>query len=140
MSMVYFWSFMIWEMKLVLYFLCKNYLKQLFLHFFRVNKFHWRKQFVYFLAIIQLIVAVLTVAFGIAVVLHGEDARNFDNAMEIGIVGIVGGVIISVAGTLGIVSYKDHKNQSKNAFHMAFSVIACCVSIVGIHFSAPILR
>ena len=131
---------MIWEMKLALYFLCKKYLRQLFLHFFRVNKFHSRKQFVYFLAIIQLIVAVLTVAFGIAVVLHGDDARNVDNAMEIGIVGIVGGVIISVAGTLGIVSYKDHKNQSKNAFHMAFSVIACCVSIVGIYFSASILR
>lgn len=82
----------------------------------------------------------MTVSFGIAGVVHGEKDQNFDNAMEIGVVGIVGGVIISVAGTLGIVSYKDHKNQSKNAFHMAFSVIACCVSIVGIYFSAPILR
>ena len=62
---------------------------------------------------------------------HGENA---DNAMKIGIVGIFGGIIICVAGALGIISYKDRNNQNKNAFHMAFSIIGCCVSIVGIYF------
>ena len=57
--------------------------------------------------------------------------------MEIGVVGIVGGVIISAAGTMGIISYKD---LSKNAFHMTFSIIACCVSIAGIYFDALELR
>ena len=82
----------------------------------------------------------MTVSFGTAGVVHGEDDQNFDNAMEIGIVGIVGGAIISPAGTMGIISYKDLKNQSKNAFHMTFSIIACCVSIAGIYFDALELR
>ena len=78
----------------------------------------------------------MTVSFGITVVLHGQDAANFDNAMRIGIVGILGGVISCVCGALGIVSYKDPENQSKNRFHMVFSIIACWVSIVGINFDA----
>ena len=76
----------------------------------------------------------MTVSFGIAGVVHGEKDQNFDNAMEIG---VVGGVIISAAGTMGIISYKD---LSKNAFHMTFSIIACCVSIAGIYFDALELR
>ena len=98
--------------------------------------FHKRNCFVYILAIIQLIVAALAFSFGITVVIHGEDGDNFNNTMKIGIVGIVCGVIICVAGALGIISYKDRNNQSKNAFYIAFSIIACCVSIVGIYFDA----
>ena len=79
----------------------------------------------------------MTVSFGISGVVHGEEDQNFDNAMEIGVVGIVGGVIISAAGTMGIISYKD---LGKNAFHMTFSIIACCVSIAGIYFDALELR
>lgn len=118
-------------MKLAAKISCKHYFKQFFSHFVRLIMFHKRYCFVYFLAIIQLIVAALTFSVGIAVVSHGENA---DNAMKIGIVGIFGGIIICVAGALGIISYKDHNNQNKNAFHMAFSIIGCCVSIVGIYF------
>ena len=101
--------------------------------------FHKRNCFVYFLVIIQLIVAVLTFSFGIVVVIHGDDADRFDDTMTIGILGIVGGVIIFVAGALGIISYKDRNNQSKTAFHLAFSIMACCVSIMGIYFDALVI-
>lgn len=114
-------------MKLAAKISCKHYFKQFFSHFVRLIMFHKRYCFVYFLAIIQLIVAALTFSFGIAVVSHGENA---DNAMKIGIVGIFGGIIICVAGALGIISYKDHNNQNKNAFHMAFNYKIFCTLVV----------
>ena len=52
----------------------------------------------------------------------------------LGIVGIVLGALICVAGALGIASCKDPQNHCKNGFHMAFSIIACCASVVGIGF------
>ena len=69
-------------------------------------------------------------------VLHGEDAANFDDALIIGIAGVLRGFIICFSWALGIISYKDPENQTKNCFHMAFSIIAYCVSIVGISFDA----
>ena len=49
-----------------------------------------------------------------------------------GIVGIASGLLICVAGTLGIASYKDPQNYCKNGFHMAFSILAWFSSAAGI--------
>ena len=52
----------------------------------------------------------------------------------LGIFGIVEGALICVAGALGIASYKDPQNYYKNGCHMGFSILACCVSVLGILF------
>ena len=57
-----------------------------------------------------------------------------------GIVGIVGGALIFVAGALGIASCKDPQNHCKNGFHMAFCIVACFASVVGIGFFSAGLR
>ena len=84
-----------------------------------------------FSAIIEIIIGLLTVTFGLALLFYPEDLRDFS---WIGIVGIVGGTLTSVAGAVGIVSYKDPENHCKNGLRMAFAILACCVSAVGIGF------
>lgn len=84
-----------------------------------------------FTAIIEIIIGLLTITFGLALLFYPEDLEDFS---WIGIVGIVGGPLISVAGAVGIVSYKDPENHCKNGLRMAFSIFACCVSVVGIGF------
>ena len=49
-----------------------------------------------------------------------------------GIGGIAGGVIIFIAGGLGIASYKDHQNICKAGCYLAFSIVSCCLSVVGV--------
>ena len=87
-----------------------------------------------FSAIIEIITGLLTITFGLALLFYPEDFDK-DYAWS-GIVGIVGGTLISVSGAIGIVSYKDPQNHSQNGLRMAFSVVACCVSSVGIGFFA----
>ena len=62
---------------------------------------------------------------------YREDRNDYSRS---GFVGIVGGTLIFVAGGVGIVLYKDPQNYSKNLSRMAFSILACCVSVVGIGF------
>ena len=63
-----------------------------------------------------------------------DDFYYFSWAKILGVVGIAVGVLICVAGALGIVSYKDPQNDCKNGFHMAFCILACFASSVGIGF------
>ena len=88
--------------------------------FFNVHLFN-------FSAIIEIIIGVLTVAFGVTLLFYPEDRKDYSYS---GIVRIVGGTLIFVAGGVGIVSYKDPQNYNKNALCMAFSILACCVSVV----------
>ena len=54
-----------------------------------------------------------------------------------GFIGIAGGILVCIAGVVGIVSYKDSQNHCKNGFHMACSILAFFMSGVGIgYFSA----
>ena len=46
--------------------------------------------------------------------------------------GIAGGVIIFIAGGLGIASYKDRENVWKAGSYLAFSIVSCCLSVIGI--------
>ena len=84
-----------------------------------------------FSAIIEIIIGLLTVSFGSALLFYPKDLQGLS---WIGYVGIVGGTLISVDGAVGIVSYKDPENHCKNGLRMAFSILACCVSVVGIGF------
>ena len=72
-----------------------------------------------FTAIIEIIIGLLTITFGLALLFYPEDLEDFS---WIGIVGIVGGPLISVAGAVGIVSYKDPENHCKMdyAWHFLF--------------------
>lgn len=45
---------------------------------------------------------------------------------------IIGGFIICGTGCVGVSSIQDPKNHCKNGVHIGFSVLACCVSAVGI--------
>ena len=49
-----------------------------------------------------------------------------------GISGIFCGVVIFIAGGLGIALYKDHRNINKAGCYLAFSIASCCLSVVGI--------
>ena len=84
-----------------------------------------------FSAIIEIIIGLLTVSFGSALLFYPKDLQDLS---WIGYVGIVGGTLISVDGAVGIASYKDPENHCKNGLRMAFSILACCVSVVGIGF------
>ena len=84
-----------------------------------------------FSAIIEIIIGLLTVTFGVTLLFYREDRNDYSRS---GFVGIVGGTLIFVAGGAGIVLYKDPQNYSKNLSRMAFSILACCVSVVGIGF------
>ena len=56
-----------------------------------------------FSAIIEIIIGVLTVAFGVTLLFYPEDREDYSQS---GIVRIVGGKLIFVAGGVGIASYK----------------------------------
>ena len=93
--------------------------------------------FLNFLGIIETIIGLLIVAFGVTLLFYPEDHKDYSWS---GIVGIIGGPLIFVAGVVGIVSYKDPQNYCKNGLHMAFSILACCVSVVGAGFFSEGVR
>ena len=97
-----------------------------------------------FSAIIQSIIGFLAVIFGFALVFYQRhpyyDYYNLGWSAILGIVGIVAGAVICVAGALGIVSCKDPQNHCKNGIHMAFCILACCASVVGIGFFSAGVR
>ena len=68
-------------------------------------------------------IGVLTVCFGFGLIIQG----NIYAAHE-----IIGGFLICAAGCLGISSLQDLKNHCKNGVHMGFSIVARCVSAIGI--------
>ena len=72
---------------------------------------------------IEPVIGLLTVCFGFTHVFKGSIVAAH---------GIVGGVLICVAGCLGVLSLKDPKSHCKNGVHMGFSIVACCVSAIGI--------
>ena len=57
-----------------------------------------------------------------------------------GILAIVAGAIFCITGVLGIMSYKDQRNHTKNGTHMGFSITACCISVVAIFFDSVVMR
>ena len=81
-------------------------------------------------------IGVLSISFGIALSSHGEVLGDIGGPMTIGILAIVAGVIFCVTGVLGVMSYRDQRNHTKNGFHMGFSIIACCISVVAIFFDS----
>lgn len=46
--------------------------------------------------------------------------------------GIAGGIIIFITGGLGIASYKDRHKIYKAGCYLAFSIVSCCLSVLGI--------
>ena len=86
----------------------------------------------------------LAVIFGLTLVFYERHSyrRDFRDSFSgiFGIVGIVGGAVICVAGALGIASCKDPQNHCKNGFHMAFCIVACCTSVIGIGFFSAGMR
>ena len=80
-----------------------------------------------FLAIIEVIIGLLTLTFGLALLLYPD----VDNVL-FGGAGVVGGSLICVAGAFGIVSYKAPQSHCKNGLHMAFSILVCYVSFLGV--------
>lgn len=46
--------------------------------------------------------------------------------------GIAGGTIIFITGGLGIASYKDRHKIYKAGCYLAFSIVSCCLSVVGV--------
>ena len=80
-----------------------------------------------FLAIIEVIIGLLTLTFGLALLLYPD----VDNVL-FGGAGVVGGSLICVAGAFGTVSYKAPQSHCKYGLHMAFSILVCCVSFLGV--------
>ena len=78
-------------------------------------------------------IGTLNISLGIALSSHGG---VFYWAMVIGIISIVAGTTCCVTGVLGVMSYRDQRNHTKNGFHMGFSIMACCISVVAIYFDA----
>lgn len=78
----------------------------------------------------------VTVIFGLAVVLNQNNLHQnyFGKVWSLisGVIGIAGGTLVYVTGAVGIASYKDPQNSSKNGVHMTFSILACSVSVVEI--------
>ena len=85
-------------------------------------------------------IGVLSVPFGIALSSHGEGLGGIFNPFVTGILAIVAGAVFCVAGVLGIMSYKDQRNHTKNGYHMGFSIVACCISVVAIFFDSVAVR
>ena len=79
-------------------------------------------------------IGVLSVSLGIALSSYGEGVGLLYHPMVTGILAIFAGAIAFVAGVLGVISYKYQRNHSKNGFHMGFSIILCCISVVAIFF------
>ena len=100
--------------------------------------------FFYFSAIIQSIIGFLAVIFGFTLRFYERhpyyDYEYSTWSVILGIVGIVAGAVICVAGALGIISCKDPQNHCKNGLHMAFCILACCASVVGIGFFSVLVR
>ena len=70
-------------------------------------------------------IGLLTVGFGFGLILQGNIYAAH---------GIIGGFLICATGCLGISSLQDLKNHCKNRVHLGFSILACCVSAIGIYF------
>ena len=85
-------------------------------------------------------IGVLSISFGIALSSLGEVIVYIYDPMVIGILAIVAGAIFCVTGVLGVMSYKDQRNHTKNGFHMGFSIFACCISVVAIFFDSVGVR
>ena len=85
-------------------------------------------------------VGVLSVSFGIALSSHGEVLGESFDPLVTGILAIVAGAIFCITGVLGIMSYRDESNHTKNGLHMGFSIIACCISVVAIFFDSVVIR
>ena len=90
-----------------------------------------------FSAIIETIIGFLTVTFGVTLLFSPEDCKDYSWS---GIVGIIAGTSTFVDGVVGILLYKDLQNYCKNELHMAFSILACCVSVVGVGFFSEGVR
>ena len=84
-------------------------------------------------------IGVLSVPFGIALSSHGKGFGVF-NPFVTGVLAIVAGTVFCVTGVLGIMSYRDQRNHIKNGYHMGFSIIACCISVVAIFFDSVAVR
>ena len=81
-------------------------------------------------------IGILNISLGIALSSHGG---VFYAAMVIGIIAIVAGTICCVTGVLGVMSYKDQRNHTKNGFHMGFSIMTCCISVVAIYCDSGVV-
>ena len=83
--------------------------------------------FVYLSAILQSAIGLFITMFG-SLLLHYKECKTFMSLIG----GIVGGVIIFIAGGLGIASYKDRKKIWKAGCYLTFSIASCCLSFLGI--------
>ena len=52
----------------------------------------------------------------------------------LGILGIIEGVLVCIAGAVSIGSCTDPQNNYKNGTFLGCSIFACCLSVVGIGF------
>ena len=95
--------------------------------------------FVYLSAILQSAIGLFITMFG-SLLLHYKECKTFMSLLlGSGIGGIVGGVIIFIAGGLGIASYKDRKKIWKAGCYLTFSIASCCLSFLGIITYAAVM-
>ena len=99
--------------------------------------------FFYISAIIQSIIGLLTVLLGATLLFYRDDKHNSYGESDwftplvltvLGIYGIIEGVLVCVAGTVGIGSCIDPQRYYRNEKFKGCSVCACCLSGVGIGF------
>ena len=96
--------------------------------------------FYYFSAVIQSIIGLLTVLFGVTLLFYRED-NSYDSGLGVavvstllGIYGIIEGFLVFVAGTVSIGSCTDPQSHYRNGKFMGCSICASCLSGVGIGF------
>ena len=97
--------------------------------------------FFLFSAIIQSIIGLVTVIFGVTLLFYRKDNSSSDDWVVpfvvsiLGICGIIEGLlVVCIAGAVGIASCIDPQSHYKNAKFMGCSICVCCLSVVGIGF------
>ena len=102
--------------------------------------------FYYFSAVIQSIIGLLTVLFGVTLLFYRED-NSYDSGYGVadvstlfGFYGIIEGVLVCVAGTVGIGSCTDPQSHYRNGKFKGYSICACCLSGVAIGFFSAGMR
>lgn len=95
----------------------------------------WKyKYFFLFLACPQVFLGLLAVLFGLLLVFASKDSDELYLLESVisGIIGIIGGMLISFAGAIGCTgctSYNTPESHCKTRLYLASSILGCCLAV-----------